>query len=157
MGKTLVAYMSKGGASKEAAKIIADVLKSKHKLDVEVADLKKDKKKLLNLDQYSHVVVGAGVRSGKVYDEALNFLKRDFCDKKLAFFTCSGDGGSPEKYEEAYKKYVTDVLADYTNLKTVSTEAFGGRQKMLGRTVFDNFNPDKIFLWAEKLANKLTE
>ncbi|PVX24174.1 MAG: hypothetical protein CW691_08425 [Candidatus Bathyarchaeum sp.] len=155
VSKTLVAFASKGGASKEAAKIIADELKSKHCLEVDVVDLRKDKKKLSNIDQYNYVVVGSGVRSGKVYDEALDFLKKDFANKKLAFFVCSGDAGDPEKYEEARTKYVNNVLANYPNLTTVDTEAFGGRQKMLGRTVFDNFNPTKISGWAENLGNKL--
>ena len=155
MNKTLIAYTSKGGATQEAAQIIADVLKTKHNLDVDVVNLRKDKKKLQNLAQYKNIVVGSGVRSGKVYDEALDFLKQDFGNKKLAFFVCSGDAGDPEKYEEACTKYVTQVLANYADLKTVATEAFGGRQKMLGRTVFNNFNPEKVGAWAENLGNKL--
>ena len=63
---------------------------------------------------------------------------------------------TPEKYEEAHKKYVVDVLAGYAGLKTVATEAFGGRQKMLGRTIFNNFDPAKIGAWAESLGSKLT-
>ncbi|MCW4035230.1 MAG: flavodoxin domain-containing protein [Candidatus Bathyarchaeota archaeon] len=157
MNKTLIAYTSKGGATKEAAQIISGILKTKYELDVDVFDLRKDKKKLSNLAQYNSVVVGSGVRSGKVYNEALDFLKQDFGDKKVAFFVCSGDAGDPTKYEEAHTKYVTDVLANYAGLKTVATEAFGGRQKMLGRTVFNNFNPDKISKWAETLGTVLTE
>jgi menaquinone-dependent protoporphyrinogen IX oxidase len=101
--------------------------------------------------EYDNIVVGAGVRSGKVYDEALNFLKQDFGEKKVAFFVCCGDAGEPEKYEEACTKYLADVLANYPNLKTVNTEAFGGRMKVLGKTVFDKFDPNKIRNWAEKL------
>lgn len=155
MNKTLIAYASKGGATEEAAKIIADRLKNKYDLDVDVVNLRKDKKKLSNLDQYTNVVVGSGIRQGKGYNEALDFLKQDFRDKKVAFFVCSGDAGDPQKYEEACTKYITDVLANYAGLKTVATEAFGGRQKMLGRIVFDNFNPEKISEWAEKLGNIL--
>ena len=153
--KTLVAYASKGGATKEAAQIISDMLKTRYSLDVDVVDLRKDKKKLSNLAEYQHVVVGSGVRSGKVYDEALDFLKRDFSNKNMAFFVCSGDAGDPEKYEEACTKYVTNVLAKYADLKPITTEAFGGRQKMLGRTVFNNFNPEKITTWAQTLGTKL--
>lgn len=157
VNKTLMAYTSKGGATKEAAQIISDVLKTKYRLDVDVVNLRKDKKKLSNLAEYKNVVVGSGVRSGKIYGEALDFLKQDFGNKKVAFFVCSGDAGDPEKYEEAIAKYVTNVLANYPNFKPVTTEAFGGRQKMLGRTVFNNFNPDKIIKWAETLGSKLVE
>ena len=157
MTKTLVAYTSKGGATKEAAQIIADVLKSKYGSDVDVVDLRKDKKKVSNLVPYRNVIVGSGVRKGTVYNEALDFLKQDFGDKKLAFFVCSGDAGDPEKYEEACKKYVTAVLANYPKLKTVATEAFGGRQKLLGKTLFDNFDPAKISSWVENVGIKFNK
>jgi hypothetical protein len=45
----------------------------------------------------------------------------------------------------------TNVLANYPILKTVATEAFGGRMKLLGKKIFDNFDREKIRLWAEKL------
>lgn len=101
--------------------------------------------------EYDNIVVGSGVRVGKVYSEALKFLKQDFEAKKVAFFVCCGDAGDPEKCEEACTKYLTGVLANYPNLKTVSTEAFGGRMKVLGKTVFDKFDPNKIRNWAEKI------
>ena len=47
MNKTLIAYASKGGATEEAAKIIADRLKSKYDLDVNIVNLRKDKKKTI--------------------------------------------------------------------------------------------------------------
>lgn len=53
------------------------------------------------------------------------------------------------------QKYVANVLVKYPNLKTVSTEAFGGRMKLLGKTLFDNVDKDKIRVWAETLQNKL--
>ncbi len=81
MTKTLVAYTSKGGATKEAAQIITDVLKSKYGSNVDVVNLRKDRKKVSNMVPYSNVIVGSGVRSGKVYNEALDFLKQDFGDK----------------------------------------------------------------------------
>lgn len=146
--KTLVAYASKSGATKEASEIVADVLKSKYKFTVELSDLKKTSPRL---EEYDNIVVGAGVRSGKVYDEALNFLKQDLAAKKVAFFVCCGDAGDPEKYQEACTKYLADVLANYPNLKTLSTEAFGGRMKVLGKTVFNKFDPNKVRSWAEKL------
>ncbi|MGD8543772.1 MAG: flavodoxin domain-containing protein [Candidatus Bathyarchaeota archaeon] len=151
--KTLVAFASKGGATKEASEIIADALKEKHKFTVDLVNLKK---KSPNLEEYDNIVIGSGVRNGKVYDKALKFLKQDFGDRKIAFFVCSGDAGDPNKYEEAYTKYITDVLANYPNIRTVAAEAFGGRMKMLWKTVFNNFDPAKIRAWAEKLGSKLT-
>jgi menaquinone-dependent protoporphyrinogen oxidase len=146
--RILLAYASKGGATKEASEIIAEVLKNKYNVTVDLIDLKKTTPKL---EGYDKIVVGAGVRAGKVYGDALKFLKQNFESKKVAFFVCCGGAGDPQKYEEACKNYVTDVLANYPDLKPVSTEAFGGRMKILGKTVFDTFDSKKIQRWAEKI------
>ena len=74
--KTLIAYQTKLGASKETAGKIADTLRSKYQLEVDLVDLKE--KNLPDLGQYHNVVVGAGVRGGRVYAKALKFLKNDF-------------------------------------------------------------------------------
>ena len=42
------------------------------------------------------------------------------------------------------------MLAKYPNLKTIATEAFGGRMKMLGKTLFDNVDPAKVRAWGER-------
>ena len=152
--KTLLAYASKSGATEQTAKIVVDVLKEKPGMEVDLADLRKYAP---NIAQYQNVVVGAGVRAGKVYSEALDFLKKDFGNKKVAFFVCCGGAGDPKKYDESCTKYLVDVLIKYPNLKTVTTEAFGGRMKMLGKTLFDNVDPDKIRAWAEKLRTKFAE
>ena len=148
MHKTLVAYATKSGATKEASELIAQVLKDKYNSEVELVDLRKSSP---NLEEYGNVVVGAGVRGGKVYGEALDFLKHNFGERKVAFFVCCGGAGDPNNYEESCTNYVTNVLANYPILKTVATEAFGGRMKLLGKKIFDNFDREKIRLWAEKL------
>jgi len=154
MKNTLIAYASKSGATEQVAKIIEEVLKEKPGLEVELANLRKGSP---DIAQYENVVVGAGVRAGKVYSEALDFLKQDFSNKKVAFFVCCGGAGDPKKYDESCANYVTNVLANYPNLKPVATEAFGGRMKMLGKTLFDNVDPVKVRAWAETLADKLAE
>jgi menaquinone-dependent protoporphyrinogen oxidase len=154
MKKTLVAYVSKSGATEQVAKIIEETLKEKLGLEVELADLRKESP---NITQYENVVVGAGVRAGKVYTEALDFLKQDLSTKKVAFFVCCGGAGDPKKYNESCTNYVTNVLANYYNLKTVATEAFGGRMKILGKTLFDNVDPAKVRSWAESLVSKFIE
>lgn len=152
MNKTLVAYTSKSGATKEASEVIADALRVKYNFEVDLVDLRKSSPDIM---EFVNVVVGAGVRGGKVYGEALNFLKQDFGNRKVAFFVCCGGAGDPKNYDESCTKYLTKVLAKYPNLKTVSTEAFGGRMKLLGKKLFDNVDKDKIRVWAETLQNRL--
>jgi menaquinone-dependent protoporphyrinogen IX oxidase len=153
MEKTLVAYASKSGATEQTAQTIADVLRSKYQLEVDLINLKKG---FPTVAPYKNVIVGAGVRGGKVYGEALEFLKEDFEDRKVAFFVCCGGAGDPKNYKDSCNKYVINVLANYPNLKPVASEAFGGRMKILGKTIFDNIDSSKIRAWAEILGNKLT-
>ncbi len=85
--KTLIAYETKGGATEESARKIAEVLRSKFQIEVDLVDLKEQK--VLDLTQYKNVVVGGGVRMGRVYSKAIKFLENDFTGKKVAFFVSS--------------------------------------------------------------------
>jgi menaquinone-dependent protoporphyrinogen oxidase len=154
-GKTLIAYETKGGATEETARKIAETLRAKYQLEVDLVDLKKQK--VPDLAQYQNVVIGAGVRSGKVYDKTLKFLENDLSGKKVAFFVSSGDAGTPERYEIAKVKFVEDTLAKYPKINPVATEAFGGRMKLLGKTVFDTVNLAKVEAWTETLGKKFTQ
>lgn len=79
--KTLVAYATKGGITKEAASEIATILQEKHKLEIDMVDLRKNPPP--DIAQYGNIIVGSGVRMQRVYKEALKFLKENnFEDKK---------------------------------------------------------------------------
>ena len=153
--KTLVAYETKGGATEEAARKLADTLRSKYQLEVDLVDLKEQK--VPDLTQYRNVIIGGGIRAGKVYDKALKFLENDLSGKHVAFFVSSAEAGTPGSYEKAKVKFVENTLANYTNIKPVATEAFGGRIKILGKTVTDNTDMAKVEAWAEQLGKKFTE
>ena len=152
--KTLVAYETKGGATEEAARKIAEVLRSKYGLEVDLVDLKVQK--VPDLAQYRNVVLGGGVRAGKVYNKALKFLENDLSGKHVAFFVSSAQAGAPASYENAKVKFVEDTLANYPKINPVATEAFGGRIKILGKTVTDNRDMVKVEAWAEELGKKFT-
>jgi menaquinone-dependent protoporphyrinogen IX oxidase len=152
--KTLIAYDTKGGVTEETAQKIAEILRSKYQLEVDLVDLRKQKAP--NLDSYRNIIVGSGVRVGKVYDKALKFLETHFGDKRVAFYVCSGDAGIPESFEKAKIKYIENVLAKYPEVKPIAIEAFGGRMKVLGKTVFDNIDMAKVEVWAEALGKKFS-
>src|SRR3989304_7348946 len=118
--------MARGGASEEAASGIADVLREKFGLAVDLVDLRKEPKP--DSADYSNVVVGGGVRAGKVYKEALKVVEQDLRGKRVAFFVCSGAAGNPLHHDEIAEKYITKGLAAY-NVKLVSEEAFGGGRR----------------------------
>jgi menaquinone-dependent protoporphyrinogen IX oxidase len=153
--KTLIAYISKCGATEEAARKIAEILRLKFQLEVNVVDLKKQNPSDLSL--YQNIIVGAGVRGGKVYGKALKFLENDLSGKKVAFFVSSSWAGTPGSYENAKTKFVEKTLAKYPKINPIGAEAFGGRIRYLRKTMLDNTDLAKVDVWAEELGKKLTQ
>lgn len=153
-GKTLIAYITKGGATEESARKIADVLRSKYQLEVDLVDLKEQK--VPDLTPYQNIVVGGGVRGGRVYGKALKFLENDLSGKNVAFFVSSTWAGTPGSYENAKVRFVEKNLAKYPKISPVSTEAFGGRIRYFRKTMVDNTDLAKVEAWAEELGKKFT-
>ena len=153
--KTLIVYETKQGATKEAAKKIADVLSTKYKHEVDLFDLKE--KKSLALQSYRNIIIGAGVRGGRVYGKALKFLKNDFGGKYVAFFVSSSWAGTPGSHDNAKARLVDKTLSKYSSLYIVSSEAFGGRIRYFKKTMLDNTDLTKVEAWAEELGKKFTE
>jgi menaquinone-dependent protoporphyrinogen oxidase len=154
-GKTLIAYQTKIGATEEAARKIADTLRSKYQLEVDLVDLKKQNAP--DLKPYQNIIVGGGVRGGRIYGETLKFLKNDFSGKQVAFFVCCSWAGTPGSYQNAKTKFVEKTLTKYPNINPVSTEAFGGRIRYFGKTMLDNTDLVKVEAWAETLGKKFTQ
>lgn len=150
--KTLIAYETKGGVTAESAQKIAEVMRSHYQVDVDVVDLKKHT--ISDYSQYHNIVIGGGVRAGNVYRKALKCLEQDFRGKNVAFFVSSGDAGDPEKYPQAKVQFVDNVLTKYPHIHPIATEAFGGRMKLLGKTLWDNIDFAKVEAWADELGKK---
>jgi menaquinone-dependent protoporphyrinogen oxidase len=153
--KTLIAYATKGGVTGESAQVIAQVFKEKYSFDVDVINLRKEKAP--DIAQYTNVVIGSGIRMGRWYKSALKMLERDLAGKKVVLFLSACSAGDPKKHDEAVRNYLDPVLAKYPHMKPVAAQAFGGRMRMLGKTVEDNCDMDKIREWAEEVGKKLKE
>ena len=153
--KTLIAYETKLGATKEAATKIAEVLHSKFQLEVDLVDLKKQD--VPDLAQYRNVVVGAGVRGGRIYGRALKLLEKDLSGKRVAFFVCCSWAGTPGSYDNAKKQFIEKTLAKYPKVNFVGSGAFGGRIRYFGKTMLDNTDMAKVEAWAEELGQKFTQ
>ena len=96
------------------------------------------------------------MRTGRIYGKALKCLENNFDGKKVAFFVSSGQGGDPKSYADAKAKFVENTLSKYPNVNAVSTEAFGGRMKILGKTVLDTVYLAKGEAWADELGKKFS-
>lgn len=150
-GKTLVAYATKGGATEEAALEIAEVLR-KHKLEVDVVNLRKEKN--TDVSKYESLVVGSGVRIGRIYKEYHRFLENDFSQKRIALFIVCGEASNPKDHDVVLEKHMKATLASHAHLKPVEFEVFGGRMKVLWKVVSDGRDPAKVRAWADKVSKK---
>ncbi len=144
---TLIAFASRGGVTEEYASIIADVLREKFELYVEVVKIKRDP---LDVSSYHNIIVGTGIRMFRMYIEARIFLENThFLDKRVAIFL-----SSVEPKEDVIKKYLKPILEKNLQFKPWVTEVFGGRMKIFGKTVSDMREPDRAKSWAEELGKK---
>jgi menaquinone-dependent protoporphyrinogen IX oxidase len=152
LAKTLIAYSTRGGVTKESANTIARVLKEKYGLEVDVVDLRKNHKS--DISKYLNIVVGGGVRAGRIYGEALKFLDHDFGDRKVAFFISTMEVDEKAR-PLAEEKYIKKTLKKRPNLKPVASTLLGGRFKIFGRTFESPTGISNVEAWAEELGARL--
>ena len=104
----------------------------------------------------SHTHTKKKVRTGQVYSKALKCLENDYGSKKVAFFTSSGEGGDPEKYQHAKVRFVENVLTNYPKVQPIASEAFGGLMKITGRKVIDTLDLNKGRSLNRRLGKKFS-
>lgn len=152
--KTLVAYFTKGGASEEYAKVIAETLKA-NGLAVEIQDLAYDIPKVAAFDI---LVLGTGVRMSMVYRCWRKVLKQEALrEKRLYIFLSSGT--AIEEPNKAVEKFLRPLLDKY-GLTPVSSVSFPGKipekwVKLDGEK--ETMKPDKAKAWAQKIASQLQD
>jgi uncharacterized protein YegP (UPF0339 family)/menaquinone-dependent protoporphyrinogen IX oxidase len=149
-GKTLIAYSTKTGINEAAAHAIADALKTTYSMDVTVTDLRNGPP---DITPFQNIIVGGGVKSTSVYNEAVDFLEKDFGGRNVAVYFCCEDDENPkaQSTEDNTKK----VLAKNKSLKPMDIAAFGGCMLRQGRPVMDELNMNRVRDWAIELGKKL--
>ena len=151
--QTLIAYATKSGVTRQTAAIIAEVLRDTFHHDVDVVDLKKNPNP--PLQDYQNIFIGSGIRMGRWYGRAKKLLERTGEHHNIIIFLSACSAGDPEKHDAAVQQYITDILTTYPNIRTVAAEVFGGRIRMFGKTIEDNWNEDKVKAWALEIGKKL--
>ncbi len=160
MSKTVIVYGTRQGMTRESAKIIAQTLRDKYNQIVDVFDLKKDKK-LIKLDNYQNIIIGSSIAMGKWTRHAKRFLGKNFDDKKVFIYVCSGQAGEAlqakdqNKFEEVKKMFIENVLLEFPHVKPEAITAFGGRAILFGKTVFDAWDEEPIITWAQEIGKKM--
>ncbi|MHA2365336.1 MAG: flavodoxin domain-containing protein [Candidatus Hodarchaeales archaeon] len=159
LSKTILAYVTRWGATTETANVIVDVLKEKFDIDVDLVDLKK--KKNLDLSSYENVILGVSVAKFRWAKEGKKFLKQDLIGKKLFVFVSSGTVGEAyqkkdyNKYEKLQNKWIDKVLEKY-NQEYTSRKAFGGRFVGSLSHRGDCRDWDMIRNWAEDVGKLIS-
>ncbi len=148
-GKILIAYSTKSGINEAAAHAIADTLKTTYSMDVTVTDLRNGQP---DIAPFQNIIVGGGVASANVYNEAVNFLEKDFGGRNVAVYFCCEDEENPKA--QSTEDNSRSVLAKNTSLKPVYVAAFGGCMLRQGRPVMDELNMNRVRDWAIDLGKK---
>jgi menaquinone-dependent protoporphyrinogen oxidase len=148
--KTLVAFFTKGGASEEYAKIIAEMLTA-NGLAVEIRNLAHD---VPDVAAFDTVVLGTGVRMFRVYRPWRKVLKQKaLSDKRLFIFLSSGT--AIEDSDKAVEKFLRPLMDKY-GLKPVSLVSFPGKipekwAKLDGKK--ETMKPEKAKAWAQEIVS----
>ncbi|MFW9993301.1 MAG: flavodoxin domain-containing protein [Candidatus Odinarchaeota archaeon] len=161
MNKTILAYATRWGATKETAEVIADILRGKYNIEVDLVDIKDKKNKNLDIRPYDNVILGVSVAIFRWAKEGKKFLKKNrdiLPGKKFFVFVSSGGAGEAyeqndlEKYERLQKKWIDDRLAKF-KLHYTSCKAMGGRRTDQN---WDNRNWAVIRGWADEIGGIIT-
>jgi menaquinone-dependent protoporphyrinogen IX oxidase len=150
--RTLVAFVSAGGATREYARTIAEVLTDRgHSVDV--IDLSRER--VPELSGYGSVVLGMGVRMAMVYRKGKSFLaRRDLKGKPLAIYLSSGM--AIEDPSKARERFLTP-LVNRNGLAPVMFDAFPGKMPGGPGKLEDRTDQQVARKWASDLAERLRD
>jgi menaquinone-dependent protoporphyrinogen IX oxidase len=144
-GRTLIAYITAGGATETYANVIAETLRSRGR-DVDVVDLKREK--VGDLAGYSNVILGTGVRMFMVYRKGKSFLaRRDLKGKPLGVFLSSAM--AIEKPDEARKRFLDPIIRKH-GLSPLMCDAFPGKDPQGPGKLVDRTDAGTARRWAER-------
>ena len=112
--KTLIAYASKSGTTKKAAKSLKDAIENAYLCDLNEEDI--------NPSEYDCIIVGGSIRAGMLHKLAKSYIKK-YHDvlktKKIAFFVCSAE-------KENYQDYFTNNIDAELLNNALTYDTFGG-------------------------------
>ncbi|MDR0778152.1 MAG: flavodoxin domain-containing protein [Methanomassiliicoccaceae archaeon] len=119
--RTVVAYVTKGGGSKECAEMLAAEIG-----DCVLCDLNE---KTPNIDEYDTVVIGSGIRMGGAYKPFKKFLSENadaLLKKNIAIFVCNVE-------TEKYMKFVEKAVPENIRKAAFRISTFGGKPPFGGK------------------------
>ena len=153
MKKILIAYFTKGGATKEYATSIAETL-SHNTIEVTTINLSD---KIPEITEYDVIILGTGVRMFQVYRRWKKILKQKMLREKQLFLFLSS-GMAIEEPEKAVEKFL-DPLAKKYDLKPASMVSFPGKTPekwaKYDEGLKGTVKPDLAKSWAEQIMQQI--
>jgi menaquinone-dependent protoporphyrinogen oxidase len=136
--KALIVYGSRGGATKEIAEEIGNVLEQQG-FAVTVEDARRTKG--IDVNAFDLVVVGSSVIMTFWKRQAMSFLKRNtkvLAGKSVALFSSGLAGNNPATIDDAGKS-IGKVAAKFPTIRPVSLAYFGGYLDFNSKSRIDRF------------------
>lgn len=112
--KILITYASKSGAARECSLLLQKELSGSTVFDLNHG--------IPALDDYDMIVIGSGVRMGKIYKPVKNFIRENqevLLKKQTVYFLCNA---YPDTIQKTIKSNFAPELIDSANC----IESFGG-------------------------------
>lgn len=140
----LVLYATKTGAAERCAKVLTDELPQSTMCNIEM-----DKP---DLGQFDGIILGAGVRDGKIYKPIRDFIKKnqdELLKKKMGYFICNE---KPKETEAIIERNIPVGLKD----SAVCIDSFGGYKAYAapkeGTDLYKGIFLDRIKAFSDKFV-----
>lgn len=127
----LILYATKTGATKECAELLSQ------KINCTICSIEQS---IPNLENYDTVILGAGVRMGKLYKPIKNYMKQHLdilVKKRIAVFICNA-------YPDTFQKVIEKNLPIELVKQAVCIKSFGGKVPFSNRQNVDWLNSDNL-------------
>lgn len=110
----LVLYATKTGAAEQCVKVLAEEI-----TDCTICNIEMEKR---TIEDFDRIIVGAGVRDGKIYKPIRDFIKKnhnELLTKRMGYFICNE---KPKETEEIIERNIPADLKE----AAICIESFGG-------------------------------
>ena len=113
---TIIIYISKSGATKRCAEILAKNISGSVLCDIQ--------KHIPLIDDFDTIIIGSGIRMGKIYKPMNKFIKKNLSllmSKSTAIFLCN-------YYSETFLKAIENNIPKELSESVICIESLGGKK-----------------------------
>ena len=141
--KIMIGYATKSGAARECAELLRREFP-----EAQVFDLNKD---AVNPDDFDVIIIGSGVRIGKLYKPVRKFLKDNhsiLLRKKVAYYVCNGEPDTAQEIID--KNFPQDIIAS-----AITIDSFGGYPPFAKGDAKTGIRTDSVMAFVQKVKQAI--